>query len=413
MQTPINTNQLNIEKKPPNYSAYGVYFLIYSIVLISTISFFSYSDKSKSFSPNTLGFVLMTFVFLSIAVFYYYPILKNKNMNSTMVYLLGGAIAFASMFSYVALVIDENSLNNIGVVLLIFLIAITIIGLAIVFYVFGDYLKQRRGILGLIINFLFFIPCLFIDFVEYIKREISITTRTEYILLFVETILIIGYFFATSLLNNAASAGTSYLLKSPVFLNKQRVLLKGTSSLALPKSKNLIAQTSSDNTYSSNFSISMWVYLNVQTKNFATDKGGLMESTIFSYGGGKPKITYTNSDEDYDNRDTYNFYFTDSAVQPNYKTSLPSQKWNNIVFNYSSRGVDLFINGNLETTFTFDLKNKIPVYSDDDIIVSGQDKTGLYGAICNVVYTQNNLLNNQIVNNYNILMLKNPPILQI
>lgn len=413
MQTPINTNQLNIENKTPNYLAYGVYFLIYSIVLISTVLFFVYADKSKAFSYNTLGFVLMTFTTLSVAIFYYYPMLKNKNMNSNMVFVLGAAILFASVFSYIGLVIDENSLNNIGIVLLIFLIAIAIIGLAIVFYVFGDYLKQRRGIVGLVINFLFFIPCLFIDFVEFSKRQLNLTTRTEYILLFTEIILIIGYFFAAPLLNNAAAVGTTYLLKKPVFLNKQKVLLKGTSSLAIPKSKNLIAQSSSESVYSSNFSISMWVYLNVQTKNFATDKGGLMESTIFSYGGGKPKITYTNSDTDRKNRDAYNFYFTDTAVQANYKTSLPSQKWNYIVFNYSSNKVDLFINGNLETTYAFDLINRLPIYSDDDIIVSGQDKTGLYGAICNVVYTKDNLLNNQIVNNYNILMLKNPPILQI
>jgi hypothetical protein len=417
MKTPIDTNQINIENKTPNYLAYGVYFLIYSLVLISTVLFFVYSDKSKAFSYNTLGFVLMTFAALSVSIFYYYPMLKNKNMNSNMVFILGGAILFASVFSYVGLVIDENSLNNIGIILLFLLIAIAIIGLAIVFYVFGDYLKQRRGIVGLIINFLFFIPCLFIDFVEFSKRQLNLTTRTEYILLFSEIILIIGYFFAAPLLNNAISSGTTYLLKSPVFLTKQKVLLKGTSSLAIPKNKNLTVINSSlyssESNYSSNFSLSMWVYLNVQTKNFDTDNGGLMESTIFSYGSGKPKITYTNSDVDKSNRDRYNFYFTDSAVKPNHQASMPSQKWNYIVFNYSSKGVDLFINGILETTFVFDLTNRFPIYSDDDVIVSGQDKTGLYGAICNVVYTKDNLLNNQIVNNYNILRLKNPPILQI
>jgi hypothetical protein len=91
---------------------------------------------------------------------------------------------------------------------------------------------------------------------------------------------------------------------------------------------------------------------------------------------------------------------------------MPSQKWNNIVFNYSSNKVDLFINGILEKTFIFDDSNKIPVYADNDVIRCGQPN-GLYGAICNIVYTKENLLNNQIVNNYNILMLKNPPLPQI
>ena len=437
----INTPQINIEKKQTNYYAYGIYFLIYSIVLISTVLFFVYSDNSKSFSVNTLGFVVLTFVILSIAIFYYYPTLKNKNMNSYLVYFMGGAVAIVSIISYIAMVVDEKSLQNIGIIILALIVVIAIIGLAIFFYIFGDYLKQRRGMLGLIINFIFFIPCLVIDLVEYFKRELILTTRTEYILLFIEIILILLYVYAAPLLNNALSSGTIYLLKTPIFLNKRTILLKGTDSLALPKKPDLLSQnsnvyfnsskqsistatesgivqpdyyvTDSNNRYSSNFSISMWVYLNIQTKNFITNENVLMESTIFSYNKGKPKITYTNNTNEKQGRDSYNFYFTEKSTKPDYQTTLSSQKWNNIVFNYSSGKVDLFINGNLETTHKFDLNNRPPEYNDDDIIITGEDKTWLHGAICNIVYSQNNLMKSQIINNYNILMLKNPPLAQI
>jgi hypothetical protein len=141
--------------------------------------------------------------------------------------------------------------------------------------------------------------------------------------------------------------------------------------------------------------------------------GNSYEANIFSYGAGKPRINYTNDINDAKQRDKYNFYFTDSTRTPNYQITLPSQKWNNIVFNYSSDKVDLFINGNLETTFYFDETNKRPHYSDMDNVTVGQNNKGLYGAICNVVYYKTNLLNNQIVNDYNVLMLKNPPVAQI
>jgi hypothetical protein len=395
---------------------YGMYFLIYAIVLITTVLFFVYSDNSKSFSYNTLGFVMLTIIILSVAVFYYYPKLKNKNMNSGMVYLMAGLIMFISVFSYVGLTIDQKNLKNLGIVALVIFLLIVIVGLAVFFYIFGDYLKQRRGLLGLIINFIFFIPCLVIDLVEFTKRELFLTTRTEYILLFIEVLLILCYFYAAPLLNSALSSGTVYILKSPVYLNKQTDLLKGTKSLATEKNTNLLMQnadsSSEDKSYSSNFSLSMWVYLNVQTKNSIRENKKLFETEIFSYGEGKPKITYTNNIIDGKNRDSYNFYFTDKSDAPNFQISIPSQKWNNIVFNYSSNKVDLFINGILEKTFIFDDSNKIPVYADSDVIRCGQPN-GLYGAICNIVYTKENLLNNQIVNNYNILMLKNPPLPQI
>jgi hypothetical protein len=231
-----------------------------------------------------------------------------------------------------------------------------------------------------------------------------------------------------------------------VFLNKQKILLDNCSELSIQKDINLSfdantptysfdanTSTQSPNTnisttakpqlyapidvsahlYSSNFAISLWTYLNVQTREFSTNAGKSYEANIFNYGPGKPKINYTNDINDANNRDKYNFYFTDSATTPNYQTTLPSQKWNNIVFNYSGNKVDLFINGNLETTFRFDETNKIPQYSETDNITVGQNNQGLYGAVCNVVYYKNNLLNNQIVNNYNILALKNPPVAQI
>jgi hypothetical protein len=159
-----------------------------------------------------------------------------------------------------------------------------------------------------------------------------------------------------------------------------------------------------------NFSISMWVYLNVQTTNFMNSDGTSHEVEMFKYGNGKPKLNYTNNVIDNTNRDAYLFYFTDSAVKPNYQTNLPGQKWNNIVFNYYGSKVDLFINGKLETSFTFDNINTMPQYSKGDSITVGQNG-GLTGAICNITYSKSNLENHEIVNTYNILTVKNPPLL--
>jgi len=473
---------------------YGIFFFVYLVVLITTILFFVYADNSKSFSYTTLGFVLMTFFALGVTLYYYYPGMNGRPPNMTVVYLFAIIIVFVVIFSYVGAAIDAKNLKALGIVFIVILSGLLIVSLAFVFYIFGDYLKQRRGLVGLIINFIFYIPCMVLDFIEYMKREFSLTTRTEYILLAIETVLIICYFFARPIINSALAGKTVFLLKNPLFLNRQTILLNETSSLGVDKNSDLLSHNASveyraipnsatnndspttyepvgedtssstetppspdnsattyspdnsattyspdnsattyspdnsANTYApkgaedvdfykiepsmlvfnTNFSISMWVYLNIQTNSSAP----MNEINVFDYGGGKPKISYINNPLDVKNRDMYNFYFTDSTSTPNYQASMPSQKWNNIVFNYSSQKVDLFVNGNLATTFYFDSANLMPNYSESDQIIVGEEK-GLSGAICNIVYTKTNMLNNQIVNDYNILMLKSPPVPQI
>ena len=92
--------------------------------------------------------------------------------------------------------------------------------------------------------------------------------------------------------------------------------------------------------------------------------------------------------------------------------SLPHQKWNNIVFNYRDGAVDIFINGNFETTITI----PVPIqYTNKDTITVGSnnlisDRSGAYGSICNIVYYKNILSKGEIVNNYNLLSINNPPL---
>jgi hypothetical protein len=78
------------------------------------------------------------------------------------------------------------------------------------------------------------------------------------------------------------------------------------------------------------------------------------------------------------------------------------------VFNYTSNGVDLFINGKIERTLTYDNNNLLPQYHLTDVIKIGGNK-GLNGAISNVKYYKKPLTQFEIANNYNLLMYKNPP----
>jgi hypothetical protein len=156
--------------------------------------------------------------------------------------------------------------------------------------------------------------------------------------------------------------------------------------------------------YRKSYSISMWIYMNIQPPN---NKLYNEETLIFNYGGGKPKITFSNNADVDKSKDKYIIYFTDAKTGPtSYDLVMTSQKWNNLVFNYYADKVDLFVNGTIERTFKFN--NNGPTYLATDTIETGS-KDGLSGAVCNVRYYIKPLSKSQIVNNYNLLANKNPP----
>ena len=157
--------------------------------------------------------------------------------------------------------------------------------------------------------------------------------------------------------------------------------------------------------------MSMWTYLN----NYSISSSAYnKESLIFDYGNGKPKLTYFNDENEPTKMDTYRFYFSNNTTNSNtnsntnyYELKMPSQKWNHIVFNYSSKHVDLYINGKLERTFYF--KENVPTYNLGDVVTIGSEN-GLSGAISNIRYYPKTISSRNVVNIYNTLMNKNPPV---
>ena len=105
--------------------------------------------------------------------------------------------------------------------------------------------------------------------------------------------------------------------------------------------------------------------------------------------------------------DVYRFYFSDKMDTSNYyELQIPNQKWNNFVFNYNSKYVDLFVNGKLKRTFYF--KQDIPEYNLSDIVTTGSEN-GLSGAIANIRYYSRKMTQRDISSMYNLLSNKNPP----
>jgi hypothetical protein len=265
-------------------------------------------------------------------------------------------------------------------------------------------LKKLPGWSGFFANLLFFIPCLFSDALQYLLQQVRITPNVVFLLLILELILIVLYMMLPPILQKIYSLNTTSLLSKPVFLNREITLANSERFLYKPMSDSVV-NSSKDELYRRNYSMTMWVYLNPQPSSNAAY---VKETTIFDYGNGKPKITYKNDSGNTRQKDTdiYIIYFSNNGENSSYEVSLPNQKWNFFAFNFFDSKADLYVNGSLARTFNY--TDNIPFYSPIDSVIVGSDR-GLDGSICNVHYYTEPISGLKITDTYNLLMLKNPP----
>jgi hypothetical protein len=301
----------------------------------------------------------------------------------------------------------ESYLVNLMQALL--LLSIVMVALATVNNVMGQYIN-RLGIRSkFIVNLILYIPCLFSDFVAYMKTELGLTPSITFILLALEVVFIVLYLLVPKLfeITIQASNGTTIVGK-PMFLDfETKPEFNADKLKVLPRVNEVgkVASMNNNNPYKTdtlrlNYSMSMWIFLNQQTHVTAD------ASNIFSYGeetnGGYPQIQYirvcpkTGNDM---------FQIKLYSGDAGFELTAPNQKWNNFVFTYNNNIVDLFVNGNLEKTVNRDKQHS----QKNSIIKVGSDN-GIYGAICNIRYFEVPLPKNTIVNMYNLLMAQNPPI---
>ena len=359
---------------------FGAAFYFYSMgltypILSLLICGLAYLGLNYIAAPTIkYAIIALTSVSLIFGLALYYLSTSTETVPTTILYSLSGILTFA-----------------------------TIIALAIVFYFYSNYLKTVGGWGGWIVNLLFYVPCLVLDFISYIKREVGLTSNTVYYLFLLELVAALLYIYIPKVVNKATASEGTPLLADTAFLDIKKDLGSG-QSLAF---KNSGYAEDAVTTYKRSYSISMWIYLNIQPPNYASYA---KESEIFNYGNGLPKVTYVNNVDNDGSKtpDVLKVYYTNkgNAANQSYTVNIKPQKWNQLVFNYTSSQVDLFINGHLEKTFVFD--GNEPEYLASDVISVGSTD-GLDGAICNIKYHYVPQSKGQIATSYNLLMKQNPP----
>jgi len=391
-----------------NDSYLYVNIILFLLASIRTIYDFQSTSGTTNSDPHrnvnkefhsVLVSSLLSIIILLYIVFY----LLNDGIDNYTYYYYLAVATLVGIYMYLK-INDHIVINYAGKTILILM---GIIFAAMLLELFLNYFKSLQST-PRYIYILLVIPCLILDFVKYISNEFTNTPNTIFILFVIELILLLLYLYLPSLLDKIQAKDGEVIVKDYVYLNKESIY--PLDDFVLMDTKNIKVADTENNTIRKKYSISMWLFLN----NYSTSVAAYnKESLIFDYGSGNPKITYFNNDDKQNEIDIYRFYFTNTTAGCGsknlnyYEVSMPSQKWNNIVFNYNSTYADLYINGILERTFYFE--KYLPTYNLYDTITIGSDN-GLSGALSNVRYYTKNLSSREIIKNYNLLMNKNPPV---
>ena len=425
-----NISKMIIEQSPFIIIILGICaFICYEIYLAST-------DDSL-FQKNSMFYVAIILIPL-VTIFTY--ILYGYTLDKQEIVLLYVTLGLALSILLVLYIFIYTGLSKLifnEYLLYTVSIAITLVGLAIVYNVFSERLRKQMGWSGFFINILFYIPCLISDFIKFFIKESNETPRTTFILFIVEILLILWVLYIYPFMQSVINMNSVLLLDKPVMLSgvtriDAALQSSGMNRISSPIIASQLTNGSVDSIPDINqkFAVSMWIYINPMSSSKMGYTAG-KETNIFNYGylnsssnSHHPQIVHIVGD----GPNNIRFYLTSdltsdltsnltsdltSGEKGKYDMMIPYQKWNNIIFNYNGNGVDLFINGILEYSYLF--SNDQPSFQQTDIMVVGQDNglvnnDSIYGSICNVVYYKDPMTNIDIINNYNLLMYKNPPV---
>jgi len=270
-----------------------------------------------------------------------------------------------------------------------------LIGLLSIIYTLGKSLFANNdtnsqdtnpSLLKLLKLIVFYIPCLFIDLIEYIKKQFGLTKRTAYIILLIEFIIIGLRFFIPFIYKNVEKVTEIQgiiLNEGPIYTNQETDL--GIFQNYNNDISNLLLNKKSIFNYNYSLSCSIWINPQPPSTNDAYNKS----TTLLNYGN-ILKINFNKNKIEIFASTTSDTALLNKLVKIYEIKDIAYQKWNNFILNYSGGTLDIFINGQLVSSSI----NITPVMYYDKV-VSGANN-GIYGGIKDITYFNKVLSQKQI-----------------
>jgi hypothetical protein len=322
--------------------------------------------------------------------------------------------------------------------------ALIVVGILTIIYNLLDVNKLFKDNLyaKLFVNLIFYIPCLLSDFADMVMSEYYKMKYFTLIIVVLEIIFIIAYWFIyPDIVSKIYTGEGKLLINDPISLSSLKTVdyyrnLSGSTMLDY-KDKQMVEQKDRKNTYGAfdggvainavsgkplldpsgnpmkddsgnyffptqvntySYSMSFWLYINPMPSH------GDKLFSLLNYGN-NPNIMYNPSKND------FSVYMkspdpdcNNNVTIPIYTNmDIPLQKWFNIVLNYNNGRLDVFLNAELVKT-SFDVISCIKY----DALTIGQD-SGANAKICNLTYFKQPIDIVSIRTMYNVAKIDDTP----
>lgn len=424
------------ENKPLRQLAFGATHIVYIILMV--IVWIYDRDKDEKERMSVTG---MTVLGLAILFFHYglefidtlNPAKTGEPKPSITDLFSNVRFIINTVFFIVLCALAYYKQHGVMVVLILFMF---------IFHLTKSYIGLK--ILKLIWLGIIFIPCLFLDMLTSSQSAVGDTTRTIWIIVAIE-ILLIAILYGGPYLLNYIGASASQIVAAPVSLKQKYDTNLNTQSPQIFIYHNTgIDRTAEDKAANCpveekkryNYSISGWFFLN----NMSTPVNQDLE--IFDFGG-VPKMTYNSSKSElklkcnlidissnllfdasptelYNSKTNYNTIIAGKNEnkqkqirmlidnEEELDVSIPLQKWNYFVVNYNGKTMDLFLNTKLIFKSDFIMPDIVlkPITIGDT-----SNNKGLNGSICNFAFHKVPLTKEQIRWTYTMFKSQNPPMI--
>jgi hypothetical protein len=411
-------NLINIFSSFSNYIviSYMIFLIMFSIMVS-----ISYNKNTLSNESNSAFFIIGLIISILLGILVVinsFPGLVDKTISTDSLsifkhslLILFGIVISGVFIAWIATTIQDYSGES-SIAFLILNITIIIIVLGLLYRIISVPLPvgndKKNSFINLLMNILFYIPCYFNGFFDYIGKLFTGNYSDEagsLLMLISMFLLFIIYFKIPSVFNIINTQGGKQLVNKPVNTN---------SEYALGTYKDL----NESEQYDYQYGISFWVFIHASPPNMNENYNKFISLLNF---GGKPNVLYNSSintlmitiskidDKQTDTNKKQMYKLTDYDENGNrilYKNeNFLLQKWNNIIINYSGGVLDIFLNGELVKSNI----GVVPYYTLDNLTIG--KNSGIEGGICNVVYFTHPLTSTNIYYLYNMVKSKTPPVL--
>jgi hypothetical protein len=395
----------------------------------------SSSSSSSGSSPTYSEFILRPMMFIAVAA------------------CIIGIISY--FFTSQSRLVTMANLLQYGITALIYITGIAIvIGIARTMFSMsrkmGDSMFQTSedsnwviNVLKLIGNVIFYLPCLMLDFVDTLKEQYGLTTRSDLILLAVEAAFILAGLYLPSLATKAINHTGVQIVSTPISMTASTEITRYTVQFV--DSKGVVSHASGPNPlpplststptmnptdiklHNYSYGVSAWFYIRPQPPN--TQSNSNEQLNVFNFqdpGIAKemnigPNVSYNPKTNALQVK-----IGVSAAIPP--ITDVPLQRWNNMVINSDKGAIDIFMNGRLVYTGTHlpripDTRRSSPVNNvvigngmagDENKDDDAKDKTfGIQGELCNMVLKHEPFTNAEIAWFYKTNKMLNPPLVGV